>query len=250
MWRLCQQYPRAARRLIRHLNAKQLPAGYPVDEHFRPDYNPWDQRLCAVPDADMFKAIRDGRASVVTDQIDTFTERGIRLRSGQELEADIIVTATGLNLLAFGGISLSVDGVAVDPAEKVAFKGFLLSDVPNFAYMFGYTNSSWTLKVGLVCEHFCRLLAHMDAHGHDICCPRLPESMPTRPFLDMAAGYIQRSAGQLPQQGAEGPWRTCMDYRIDRKVLREGPVDDDQLQFTLPTSRSALADLPEPAFTG
>ena len=250
VWRLCKQYPRAARRLISHLNAKQLPVGYPVDEHFRPDYNPWDQRLCAVPDADMFKAIRDGRASVVTDQIDTFTERGIRLQSGQELEADIIVTATGLNLLAFGGISLLVDGVAVDPAERVAFKGFLLSDVPNFAYMFGYTNSSWTLKVGLVCEHFCRLLAHMDAHGHDICCPRLPESMPTRPFLDMAAGYIQRSAGQLPRQGAEGPWRTCMDYRTDRKVLREGPVDDDQLQFTLPTSRSALADLPEPALTG
>ena len=167
IWRFCQQYPRAARRLIRHLNAKRLPTGYPVDEHFRPAYNPWDQRLCAVPDADMFKAIRDGRASVVTDRIDTFTERGIRLQSGRELEADIIVTATGLNLLAFGGISLSVDGVPVNVSEKVAFKGFLLSDVPNFAYMFGYTNSSWTLKVGLVCEHFCRLLAHMDAHGHD-----------------------------------------------------------------------------------
>ena len=135
IFRFCQQYPRAARRLIRHLNAKQLPAGYPVDEHFRPAYNPWDQRLCAVPDADMFKAIRDGPASVVTDQIATFTERGIRLQSGRELEADIIVTATGLNLLAFGGVSLSVDGVPVNVSEKVAFKGFLLSDVPNFAYV-------------------------------------------------------------------------------------------------------------------
>lgn len=244
VWRLCQQYPGAARRLIRHLNAKQLPAGYPVDEHFRPAYNPWDQRLCAVPDADMFRAIRDGRASVVTDRIDTFTETGIRLQSGEELRADIIVTATGLNLLAFGGIELSVDGVAVKVSEKVAFKGFLLSDVPNFAYVFGYTNSSWTLKVGLVCEHFCRLLAHMDAHGHTICYPQLPESMPTRPLLEITSGYARRAAGQLPHQGTEGPWRTCMDYRADRKMLREGPVDDDRLRFT------NSADLPEPALAG
>jgi monooxygenase len=231
IFRFCQHYPGAARRLIRHLNAKQLPAGYPVDEHFKPAYNPWDQRLCAVPDSDMFKAIREGRASVVTDQIDTFTERGIRLQSGQELEADIIVTATGLSLLAFGGISLSVDGVAVDVAQKVAFKGFLLSDVPNFAYMFGYTNSSWTLKVGLVCEHFCRLLAHMDAHGHAVCYPQSPESMPTRPLLDIGAGYVKRAVDQFPHQGTEGPWRTCMDYRADHKVLREGPVDDERLHF-------------------
>jgi monooxygenase len=246
VWRFCQQYPRAARRLIRHLNAKQLPAGYPVDEHFRPAYNPWDQRLCVVPDADMFKAIRDGRASVVTDQIDTFTERGIRLQSGREVEADIIVTATGLNLLAFGGVSLSVDGVTVNVPEKVAFKGFLLSDVPNFAYVFGYTNSSWTLKVGLVCEHFCRLLAHMDAQGHTICYPQPPASMPTRPLLEITSGYAKRAAGQLPQQGAEGSWRTCMEYRADRKMLREGPVDDNHLRFTT----SALADTPEPALAG
>ncbi len=243
VWRLCQQYPRAARRLIRHLNAKQLPTGYPVDEHFRPAYDPWDQRLCAVPDADMFKAIRDGRASVVTDQIDTFTERGIRLQSGRELEADIIVTATGLNLLAFGGISLSVDGVAINVPEKVAFKGFLLNGVPNFAYVFGYTNSSWTLKVGLVCEHFCRLLEHMDAHGHTICYPQLPESMSTRPLLEITSGYAKRAAGLLPHQGTEGPWRTSMEYRTDRKMLREGRVDDDHLRF----ATSAPADLREPA---
>ncbi|BBX75448.1 NAD(P)/FAD-dependent oxidoreductase [Mycobacterium shinjukuense] len=246
IWRFCQQYPRAARRLIRHLNAKQLPPGYPVDEHFRPAYNPWDQRLCAVPDADMFRAIRDGRASVVTDRIDTFTERGILLRSGRELAADIIVTATGLNLLAFGGISLTVDGQAVNVAETVAFKGFLLSEVPNFAYVFGYTNSSWTLKVGLVGEHFCRLLAHMDAHGHTICYPQRPASMPTRPLLEITSGYAKRAAGQLPQQGIDGPWRTCMDYRADRKMLRDGPVDDDHLRFTRSDSTSA----PEPALTG
>ena len=246
IFRFCQQYPRAARRLIRHLNAKQLPAGYPVDEHFRPAYNPWDQRLCAVPDADMFKAIRDGRASVVTDQIATFTERGIRLQSGRELEADIIVTATGLNLLAFGGVSLSVDGVPVNVSEKVAFKGFLLSDVPNFAYVFGYTNSSWTLKVGLICEHFCRLLAHMDAHGYDVCRPHAPEPMDTLPLLDITAGYVKRAVDQFPHQGTEGPWRTCMDYREDRKTLREGPVDDDHLRFT----NSASADLPQPVLVG
>jgi monooxygenase len=242
-WRFCQQYPGAARRLIRHLNAKQLPAGYPVDEHFRPAYNPWDQRLCVVPDADIFKAIRDGRASVVTDQIETFTARGIRLQSGRELEADIIVTATGLNLLAFGGVTFSVDGVAVNVSEKVAFKGFLLSDVPNFAYVFGYTNSSWTLKVGLVCEHFCRLLAHMDASGHTICYPQLPASMPTRPLLEITSGYAKRAAGQLPHQGTEGPWRTIMDYRADHKILREGPVDDDHLRFTI----SPRVGQPEPA---
>ena len=249
IFRFCQQFPGAARRLIRHLNAKQLPAGYPVDEHFRPAYNPWDQRLCAVPDADMFKAIRDGRASVVTDQIDTFTEDGIRLQSGRELEADIIVTATGLNLLAFGGIKLSVDGVAVDIPKKVAFKGFLLSDVPNFAYVFGYTNSSWTLKVGLISEHFCRLLAHMDAHGYDICYPQLPESMPTRPLLEITSGYARRAAGTMPHQGTEGPWRTSMDYRVDRKMLREGPVDDDHLRFTT-SSKSAQEVTRQPALVG
>lgn len=149
VWRLCQRYPRAARRLIRHLNAKQLAAGYPADEHFKPVYNPWDQRLCAVPDADMFKAIRDGRASVVTEAIDTFTENGIRLQSGRELAADISITATGLNLLAFGGINLSVDGVAVDVAEKVAFKGFLLSDVSNFAGPHGRTRAHHLLSAAM-----------------------------------------------------------------------------------------------------
>ena len=246
IFRFCQQHPGAARRLIRHLNARQLPPGYPVDEHFRPTYNPWDQRMCAVPDADMFKAIRDGRASVVTEQIDTFTERGIRLQSGRELEADIIVTATGLNLLAFGGISLSVDGARVNLSEKVAFKGFLLSDVPNFAYVFGYTNSSWTLKVGPICEHFCRLLAHMDAHGDDVCPPEAPESMAARPLLDIGAGYVKRAVDQFPHQGTEGPWRTCMDYRADRKTLRESPVDDDHLRFT----SSASADAPQPSLVG
>ncbi|MEB3980955.1 NAD(P)/FAD-dependent oxidoreductase [Mycobacterium sp. 663a-19] len=238
VWRFCKQHPRAARRLIRHLNAKQLPKGYPVDEHFNPVYNPWDQRLCAVPDADMFAAIREGRASVVTDRIDTFTERGIKLSSGRELDADIIVTATGLNLLAFGGIELSVDGAEVNLPDKVAFKGFMLDAVPNFAYMFGYTNSSWTLKVGLVCEHLCRLLGYMDEHGYASCAPQAPGEMATRPLLDVAAGYVQRSVGQFPRQGDRGPWRTCMDYRADHETLREGPVENENLRFTAATSPS------------
>jgi cation diffusion facilitator CzcD-associated flavoprotein CzcO len=150
VWRFCQRYPRLARRVIRYVNAKQLPKGYPVDEHFNPPYDPWDQRLCAVPDADLFKAIRSVRASVVIDRIETFTERGIQLKSGRELKADIIITATGLNLQAFGGIALTVDGVPVHLPDKVAFRGLMLSGVPNFAFAVGYTNASWTLKIGLL----------------------------------------------------------------------------------------------------
>ncbi len=201
---LCQKYPAAARRLIRSINAKQLPAGYPVDEHFNPTYNPWDQRLCAVPDADLFKSLSDGSASVVTDRIATFTENGILLESGRELEADIIVTATGLQIQLFGGMGgLTVDGRPVNPAETVAYKGIMLSGVPNFAFAFGYTNSSWTLKVGLLCEHFCRLLSYMDTHGFDAVRPEvLDTAMPTLPLLDFGAGYVSRSAAELPRQAS------------------------------------------------
>ena len=227
----CQRYPRAARRLIRYLTAKQLPKGYPVDEHFNPAYNPWDQRLCVVPDGDLFTAIRDGSASVVTDQIDTFTERGIKLASGRELEADIIVTATGLNMQPLGGITFTVDGAAVNLPDRVTFRSFMLDRVPNFAFVFGYSHTSWTLKVGLVAKHFCRLLAHMDTQGHTICYPELPDThMPTRPFLEFGAGYVKRAMEQFPQQG-QGPWRMSMDYRFDVKTLREGPVTEDSLRF-------------------
>jgi monooxygenase len=231
VYRLCQRYPRAARRVIRYVNARQLPKGYPVDEHFNPSYNPWDQRLCAVPNADLFKAIKDGKASVVTDRIVAFTERGIALESGDELEADIIVTATGLNLQAFGGVSLTVDAVPVDLPDTVAYKGMLLSGVPNFAYVFGYTNSSWTLKVGPLSEHFCRLLAHMDAHGYDMCVPEAPSGLATRPLLDFSAGYVRRAVDQFPRQGETGPWQVEMDFRHDVEVLRDGPVSDDNLTF-------------------
>jgi len=233
LWRLCQRYPKAARRFIRSLNAKMLPEGYPVDEHFNPPYNPWDQRLCLVPDGDLFKAIGVGRASVVTGPIATFTEKGVLLEDGRELEADIIVTATGLNVQAMGGASLTVDGQPVNLPDTIAYKGMMLSGVPNFAYAIGYTNSSWTLKIGLLCEHFCRLLGYMDEHGYDTARPEPSDSaMPTRPFLNFNAGYIQRVIDQLPRQGDRAPWLTSMSYLGDVKLLRRLPVQDPELHFS------------------
>jgi len=233
IWLFCQRFPRAARKLIRHFTIRQLPAGYPVDVHFKPPYEPWDQRLCLVPDGDLFRALREGQASMVTDRITTFTERGIELESGGVLDADVIVTATGLNLLPFGGISITVDQEPVSLGGKVSYKGMMLSDIPNLAYAIGYTNSSWTLKVGLLCEHFCRLLDHMDKHHYDICYPQVPDpGMATRPLLDFGAGYVRRSIDDLPRQGAKAPWLTSMNYHADVRLLRKSPVIDGHLRFT------------------
>ncbi|MBA1147117.1 NAD(P)/FAD-dependent oxidoreductase, partial [Ectothiorhodospiraceae bacterium WFHF3C12] len=232
VWRLSQRYPRLVRWLIRYVNRKSLPEGYPVNTHFNPPYDPWDQRLCVVPDGDLYHAIKAGRASVVTDNVETFTERGVRLASGQELEADIIITATGLELLPFGGIELRVDGEPVDLPEHVAFRGMMLSGVPNYAFAVGYTNSSWTLKVDLVCAHLMRLLSHMDAHGYDHCRPELPEAgMATRPLLDFDAGYVKRAMHKLPRQGDRAPWLMAMDYYTDVRMLRKGPVTHADLRF-------------------
>jgi monooxygenase len=233
IYKLCQRYPERARALIRRLTARQLPKGYDVDRHFRPSYDPWDQRLCVVPDGDLFRAIRNGSASVVTDQIETFTANGIKLASGERLDADIVITATGLKLLAFGGIELTVDGERVNLSERVAFKGMMLSGVPNLTFLFGYTNASWTLKVGPVCSHLCRLLAYMDANGYDKCVSELPyPNMPTRPFLDFSPGYVQRALHKLPRQGAYAPWQMAMSFDVDRKTLDEGPVEDRNLRFS------------------
>jgi monooxygenase len=231
VWRVCQKYPNAARKVIRDINAKQLPAGYPVDEHFRPPYDPWDQRMCMVPDGDLFRAIREGTASVVTGQIETFTENGVLLKDGRELPADIIVTATGLNVHALGGVTLTVDGEPVQAGERVVYKGMMLSGVPNFVFIFGYTNASWTLRVGLVGEHFTRLLRHMDDHGYGTVTPVADAGMPTAPFTTFASGYIQRSIAQLPRQGSRPPWRNSPTYSADVKVLRRGRVDDQELRF-------------------
>jgi cation diffusion facilitator CzcD-associated flavoprotein CzcO len=230
---LSQSRPQLVRRLLLAGVRRRLPEGFPVATHFNPRYNPWDQRLCAVPDGDLFKAISDGRASVVTDTIKTFTERGIELASGMELEADIIVTATGLNLLAFGGIELSVDGEVVQLAQTMAYKAMMLSDVPNFAFAIGYTNSSWTLKVDLVCEHLGRLLGYMEEHGYDTCVPRNDDpTIVTRPLLDFGAGYVQRSVHEFPRQGSRAPWTLAMSYAQDVKNLRNGPVEDPALRFS------------------
>ncbi len=245
LYQFCQRYPRRARRLIRRLAAKQLPVGYPVDVHFNPRYDPWDQRLCFVPSGDLFRTIREGKAAVVTDTIQTFTRNGVRLTSGTELEADIIVTATGLRLQAFGGIELSVDGTRVELSEKVAFRGMLLDGVPNLAFLIGYTNASWTLKVGLVCEHFCRLLTHMDEVGADTCVARLPyPHMPTRPLLDFQAGYVQRALDALPRQGMQAPWQLPMSVLEDTRVLRDGPLEDRNLEFTRMRGRAVEATVP------
>ncbi|BBH69299.1 flavin-binding monooxygenase [Actinoplanes sp. OR16] len=233
IWSFAQRFPKAARRVIRWVNTRQLPPGYPVDEHFNPPYDPWDQRLCAVPDGDLFRAIRHGSASVVTGRIARFTPEGVLLESGRSLEADIIVTATGLNVQAFGGVPMTVDGRPVHLPDTVAYKGMMLSGVPNLAFAIGYTNSSWTLKIGLLCEHFCRILEHMDLHGYAECRPVLNDpSMPTRPFLDFGAGYIRRAVGQLPRQGDRMPWLTSMDYQSDVRLLRADDVTDPELHFS------------------
>jgi len=242
IWLYCQRRPESARRLIRKLNARQLPEGYPVDVHFNPPYNPWDQRLCVVPDGDLFKAIRAGTASMATGHIKRFTARGVLLESGEHLDADLIVTATGLNLQSFGGVPLTVDGRSVKLSDAVAFKGMMLSGVPNLAFAIGYTNSSWTLKIGLLCEHFCRLLNHMEQNGYDICCPEVRDpDMPRRPLLDFGAGYVKRSLHELPKQGADFPWLMSMSYAADAKLLRKGSVADPNLRFSSVRAKASKA---------
>jgi len=242
IYQFCQRHPERARKLIRWVNAKQLPEGYPVDEHFKPPYDPWDQRLCAVPDGDLFRAIREGTAEVVTDRIATFTETGVALESGRELTADVIITATGLNVQAFGGITIRVDGAEVHPADTVAYKGVMLSGVPNLAFSIGYTNSSWTLKVGLVCTYLTRLLSRMDDGGCTVARPEPRDpGMPTRPYLDFAAGYITRAVDQLPRQGDRAPWTTSMDYRTDVALLREGDVADPELHLSRAGAPAAVS---------
>ena len=232
VYKLSRRFPNLVRRLIRSVNEKQVGETLDVDVHFKPRYDPWDQRLCAVPDADLYRALRGGRASIVTDRIEAFTERGLRLASGDELEADIVVTATGLNLLAFGGVELVVDGTPVDLPDTVAYKGMMLSGIPNFVYAIGYTNASWTLKVDLVCEYFCRLLAHLDGHGHDACVPEVADpEMARQPLLDFQAGYVLRALDRFPQQGERQPWHLVQSYAKDVKYLRKGEVADEAMRF-------------------
>jgi len=230
---LCRRKPENVKRWIVKQASLELGDDYDVETHFTPRYNPWDQRMCLAPDADFFHAIKAGKADVVTDQIETFTETGIRLKSGRELPADVIVTATGLKLQMLGGIQLTVDGKPVKFGETMNFRGTMLSDVPNFANVFGYTNASWTLKSDLVSAYVARLINFMDRHGYDQCTPRNrdPSTLP-EPFLDFSSGYIQRALGQLPRQGSKKPWRLYQNYVLDLISLRYGPVSDRALEFS------------------
>ncbi|MCT7352811.1 NAD(P)/FAD-dependent oxidoreductase [Streptomyces sp. 15-116A] len=233
VYKASRRMPKLMRRLLIANVRRQLPRHFDVATHFTPRYDPWDQRLCVVPDGDLFKAISAGRASVVTDHIDRFTRTGIRLKSGQELTADIIVTATGLTMSPFGKIRLSVDGRETKPSDTMAYKAMMLSGVPNLAFALGYTNLSWTLKVDLVCEHFCRLLDHMDAHGYDTVEPVLDDPSVERvPYMDLTSNYVRRGIGQFPRAGTHGPWTVEMAYEKDIERLREGPVEDPALRFT------------------
>jgi monooxygenase len=229
---LCQRQPALMRRLIRAQTKAQLPKHYPVDIHFKPRYDPWDERLCVVPDGDLFRALRRGDASIVTDQIATFTPEGIRLASGALLPADIVISATGLNVFLFGGLRVSVDGAPVNLAETVAYKAMMLSGIPNFAFSIGYTNASWTLKVDLVCEHLCRILAHLDATGTDTFTPVTDATLELRPLLDFQAGYVQRAVAKFPKQATREPWTIAMSYAADRKRLIDAPVSDPALVFS------------------
>ncbi len=239
-FQLSRRRPELMRKLLRHALERQLPAGYDIDTHFSPSYDPWDQRLCLVPDGDLFTAIRSERASVLTERISAFTEGGLLLESGQELLADIIITATGLNMQLFGGASMSVDGEQVDPAQAVAYKGMMLSGVPNMAMALGYTNASWTLKCDLVCEYVCRLLRHMDERGYDSCTPVAPEpSQPRTPIIDLQSGYVLRAIDRLPKQGSRLPWRLHQNYFKDIRLFRRSPVADEGIRFSRAASDSA-----------
>ncbi|MFC6239403.1 flavin-containing monooxygenase [Longivirga aurantiaca] len=231
-YRLSQRFPHAMRRILMDGVAKQLPEGYDVETHFGPSYGPWDQRLCVVPDGDLFTAISNGSASVVTDRIVRFTPGGLLLESGEELAADVVVTATGLELLLVGGMTLSVDGVDVDPTKTVAYKGMMLTGVPSFAFAIGYTNASWTLKCDLVSRYVVRLLDHMQEHGYDAVTPVEPPEPERLPLLDLSAGYVQRAAGSLPAQGIRPPWKLNQNYRKDVALLTRGPLDDEGVRFT------------------
>lgn len=242
MYQLARRRPEFAKQTILKRTNEELGAEYDVQTHFTPRYYPWEQRLCLVPDGDLFGAIREGRASVVTDQIDSFTKNGIQLKSGKELQADIIVTATGLVLEVLGGIELIVDGSRVDFSKTLSYKGLMFSDVPNVASVFGYINASWTLKADLICSYVARLITYMDKKGYAQVTPRNRESsMSTAGFLEhFSSRYVQRSISKLPKQGTKAPWRVKQNYFADIMQLRYAAIPNAALEFSkLPNGEAA-----------
>jgi monooxygenase len=230
LYSVCRRHPAFARAVLRRAVARRLP-GHDVDTHFNPAYDPWDQRMCLVPRGDFFTALRSGDADVVTDHVEAFTATGLRLRSGATLDADVVVTATGLTLLPLGGIVLALDGEPVAIPQRVAYKGMMLDGVPNLAFALGYTNASWTLKVDLVSSHLARLLTFMKQNGYAVVTPRLPdEPMATASIVEMNSGYFERSRASLPLQGDRAPWRLRQHYFKDASLFR-GPIDEKDLEF-------------------
>ena len=229
----CRRHPELAKRVVRRAAERALPADFDFDTHLTPRYNPWEQRPCALRDGDLYEAIGDGRVEIVTDRIQTFTESGLKLASGVELAADVIVTATGFNLQFLGGMQALVDGEEVDIGSVLTYKGMMASGVPNLAFTVGYTNASWTLKVELTCDFVCRLLNHMDANGLVVCVPEVNDpSIGEVPIIDFSSGYVQRSLDRLPKQGSREPWRLRQNYLLDSRSIRRGPIEDGALRFT------------------
>ena len=243
---LARKRPEKMKKRLIDMVRQELGPDYDVETHFTPRYNPWDQRLCLVPDSDLFNALKEQRASVVTDQIESFTPGGLKLKSGAELEADIVVTATGLKLQLLSGLQVAVDGVPVNLSKTMSYKGMMYSDVPNLASSFGYTNASWTLKCDLTCEYVCRLLNHMDKHGYGQCTPRKQDpAIRDEPWLDFSSGYVQRALDILPRQGSKRPWKLYQNYALDLMTLRYGAVEDGTMEFaplnraqTIPQARA------------
>ena len=244
IFQLSRRRPKVMKSLIRKAQERVLPDGYDLDAHFNPSYDPWDQRMCLVPDNDLFESIAGGKVSVATDRIRTFTETGLELESGAQLDADLIVTATGLNLLVLGGIELTVDGDKVEVPHAMSYKGVMLGGVPNLAFTFGYTNSSWTLRADLVSQYVCRLLEYMDSGGYRQCMPTNRDgSITTEPFIDLTSGYVTRAISAFPKQGSRAPWRQYQNYMLDMATLRYRAVDDGVLQFA--GTATAPAQRPE-----
>ena len=241
LYRTARRNPAGFKKRLIELVSAELGPDYDVATHFTPKYNPWDQRLCLVPDSDLFRAIRDGKASVVTDTIERFTADGIALTSGQAIEADIIVTATGLKMQILSGMSVSVDGVRVDFGKTMNYKGMMYSDVPNMATAFGYTNASWTLKADLTCSYVCRMLNYMDQRGFVEAMPKRDERVTDAPFLDFTSGYVQRALAELPRQGTTKPWKLNQNYALDVLALRFGKLDDGTMVFTRRAQKAKAA---------
>ncbi|MFT6011613.1 MAG: monooxygenase [Candidatus Azotimanducaceae bacterium] len=231
IYNLSRRKPQALRKLLLGQVRQALGTDYDVATHFTPNYNPWDQRLCAVPDGDMFTAIREGRAEVVTDHIDKFNSNGIRLKSGKQLEADIVILATGLNLKFAGGVQYSIDAKTLSLTEQFIYRGMMFSDMPNIAFTVGYTNSSWTLKADLTGNYVCRLLNKMKRGGYETVTPRMKGALDEMPLLDFEAGYVLRARDQFPKQGNRMPWKNYQNYIKDFISLRFGKLRDKELEF-------------------